>query len=471
MDNSAPELVNWDGSVVQHPTTIAYPRTVEEIVAIVRDAKRYPSPIRAIGSNHSTTFCTVADGGTAVCMQHFNRVIAIRDDSVTVEAGALYIDVAQELRKHGKQFHVNLEIGCLSIGVAACGGTKDSSFPGEYGQVCSYAIGMKLVTPSGELLEVTEDQPELLRILRSSYGLLGIVYEVTFRVRPVQPMRVETITYTLEEFERELPAIRTRGDSMFMYLFPFNREVNAEFRSYHDGPAPAPNGWQWGVRNFFWKNVLPYVGHLASAYVPVKSIRYFLVDEINAFVIRLMRLIMDANDTSAADQLIRFPPKGGNTKYCFSLWAFPEHMFPQMLRDYFDFCADYYRQHGYRSNMLNVGYRISQDDSSFFSYSHDSIVMTVDPVGTGDPGWQEFLKAYNEFCSLRGGRPLFNQTRWLTPEQGRRAFGEKLDRFNEIRKKYDPTDRMLNDFFAGFFPRQALRVVEKSAPMRTAAEQ
>src|SRR5713226_3792783 len=130
MNSAAPELVNWDGSVVQHPTTIVYPKTVKEIVTIMKDAEQYPSPVRAIGSNHSTTFCTVADGGTAVCMQHFNRIIAIRDDTVTVEAGALYIDVAEELRKHGKQFHVNLEIGCLSIGTAACGGTKDSSMPG-----------------------------------------------------------------------------------------------------------------------------------------------------------------------------------------------------------------------------------------------------------------------------------------------------------------------------------------------------
>jgi FAD/FMN-containing dehydrogenase len=453
MDTSAPELVNWDGSVVQHPRAIAYPRTVDEIVAIMKDPATYPSPVRAIGSNHSTTFCTVADGGTAVCMRHFDRVVALRDDTVTVEAGALYVDVAEELRKHGKQFHVNLEIGCLSIGTAACGGTKDSSMPGELGQVCSYAVGMKLVTPSGQLLEVGEDQPDLLRVLRSSYGLLGIVVEVTFRVRPVAPMRVETITYTLEEFERDLPAIRARGDSMFMYLFPFNREINVEYRSYGEGPEPKGHGWRWGVRNFFWKNVLPYTGYLASTYVTSKRLRYVLVDEVNAFVIFLMRLVMRADDTSAADQMIRFPPSGGNTKYCFSLWAFPEHMFPQMVRDYFDFCAAYYREHGYRCNMLNVGYRISQDDGSLFSYSYDGIVMTVDPVATGDEGWQDFLKAYNAFCSERGGRPLFNQTRWLTPEQARRAFGDKLDRFNEIRRQYDPKDRMLNDFFAGFFPR------------------
>lgn len=453
MDTSAPELVNWDGSIVQHPAVIACPETVGELAAILKDAGRYPSPVRAIGSNHSSTFCTVCDGGTAVSMRRFDRILAIRDDTVTVQAGALYIDVAHELRRHGKQFHVNLEIGCLSVGVAACGGTKDSSMPGELGQACSYVIGMKLVTPSGELLEVTERDPELLRALRSSYGLLGIVYEVTFRVRPVAPMRVETVTYTLEEFERALPAIRARGDSMFMYLFPFNHEINVEFRRYGDGPAPAPDGWRWAVRNLFWRDVLPFAGYLASSYVSSRRLRYVIVDGVNRFIIALMRIIMRADSTSAADQIIRFPPSGGHTKYSFSLWAFPERQFPQLLREYFAFCAAYDREHGYRCNMLNVGYRIAQDDSALFSYSFDGVVMTVDPVSTGDEGWQDFLKAYNEFCSERGGRPLFNQTRWLTPAQARRAFGDRLDAFNELRRRFDPEDRLLNDYFAGFFPR------------------
>src|SRR6201999_2241052 len=106
------------------------------------------------------------------------------------------------------------------------------------------------------------------------------------------PMRIETLTYTLEDFERDLPKLRARGDSMFMYLFPFNRELNLEFRSYWDGPAPAGNGWRWGVRNFFWKNVLPFIGYLGSTYISWKPLRYFLIDHLNTFVIFLMRLIM-----------------------------------------------------------------------------------------------------------------------------------------------------------------------------------
>src|SRR6202011_4939142 len=122
----------------------------------------------------------------------------------------LYYDAAQELRQHNLQFYVNVELGNLTIGSAACGGTKDASMPGEFGQVCSYATVIKMVTPTGELLEITEDNPELLHVARSSYGLFGIIYEVTFKVRPVQAMTVYHKSYTIDEFARQLPSLRAR---------------------------------------------------------------------------------------------------------------------------------------------------------------------------------------------------------------------------------------------------------------------
>ena len=53
---------------------------------------------------------------------------------------------------------MNTEIGSLTAGSAACAGTKDASFAGEYGQVGSYVTGARLVLPDGTLLEVTEVQ-------------------------------------------------------------------------------------------------------------------------------------------------------------------------------------------------------------------------------------------------------------------------------------------------------------------------
>jgi hypothetical protein len=37
------------------------------------------------------------------------------------------------------------------------------------------------------------------------------------------------------------------------------------------------------------------------------------------------------------------------------------------------------------------------------SYAWDGPVMTIDPVSTGNPGWNEFIGAYNEFCADRNG--------------------------------------------------------------------
>ena len=36
--------------------------------------------------------------------------------------------------------------------------------------------------------------------------------------------------------------------------------------------------------------------------------------------------------------------------------------------------------------------------------------MTIDPVSTGNPGWNVFIDAYNQFCSDRNGKPVLNQT-------------------------------------------------------------
>src|SRR5207248_11374257 len=117
------------------------------------------------------------------------------------------------------------------------------------------------------------------------------------------------------------------------------------------------------------------------------------------------------------------------------------------LRAYFKFCHDYYRSKGYRSNMMNVGYRIFEDTSSLFSYTFNGPIMTIDPVSTGNVGWEEFLVAYNEFCIQRGGVPLFNQTKSITRSQVEKAFGERLATFEVYRKRFDPTERLFNEFF------------------------
>jgi FAD binding domain len=444
------EVHNWGKDVYSFPATVVAPESLEELIAIMKDKEKYPAPVRAVGSNHSTTRCGVADGGTMVVMKQFNKILEVAENTVTAQAGALYIDVNEQLEKQGKQLFVNVELGNLTMGSASSGGTKDASMPGEMGQVCSYAIVIKMVGASGETLEFNENDPALLQMARSSYGLIGIVYECTFRIQRLRPMSVYHESYGVEEFVHRLPELKARNHSMMFYLFPHDDKVTVEFRHYHDGDRFSRR-WIWAVRNWAWKSFAPFYGRVVSKYVVWLGLRYWLVDRLSWVTRVVLTLIVRGPDTSPSAQMIRYPEVSGLSKYTFSIWAFSEDVYPEALPGYFQFCKDYYRKYKFRCDLPNVGYRIAKDQGSLFSYSFNGTVMTLDPVATGALGWDEFLRAYNEFCSGRGGVPLFNQTKWITPAQARKAFGERIAKFRGFLEKYDPKRRMLNDYFRGQF--------------------
>ncbi|MGA8087838.1 MAG: FAD-dependent oxidoreductase [Terracidiphilus sp.] len=440
-------VTNWFGNIVSHPGVIVDANSVDDIVAVMKDPVKYPSPVRAVGSNHSTTPCGVAEGGTLIRMK-MNQILSVDGDSLTVQAGATHLQMAKALEAKNLQFYVNTEIGSLSAGSAACAGTKDASFDGEYGQVGSYITGVKMVLPNGEPLGIFEaGQPELMQKVRSSYGLFGIIYEVTYKIRPLTPMHVHHKTFSLEEFIAALPELRALKYSIMYYLFPFANKITVEFRKYNPGASGEPNRAAWALRNHIWGTSGPQFGHSAEENVSVPAIRYSIIDAFNAAWRLQLENIVVGDYTLPPDQIIEYPPVSNDSRYTFSLFAFPEDEFPKTLTDFFKFCNDYYTQHGYRSNLLYVGYRIAQDQKAFLSYAYGGTVMTIDPVSTANPGWEDFLAAYNQFCSDRNGVPLLNQTPLLSPAILKKAYGEKLTGLAAARKQYDPQDRLLNTYF------------------------
>ena len=66
-----PELTvtNWFGNIVSHPRVIVDANSVDDILRVLKDPVRFPSPVRAVGSNHSTSLCGVAENGTLIRMK------------------------------------------------------------------------------------------------------------------------------------------------------------------------------------------------------------------------------------------------------------------------------------------------------------------------------------------------------------------------------------------------------------------
>jgi hypothetical protein len=149
--------------------------------------------------------------------------------------------------------------------------------------------------------------------------------------------------------------------------------------------------------------------------------------------------------------MVRYGKRADVGGYTFSLWAFPVARYPEVLREYFAFCREYERATGYRHDMVTVAYLVNQDDHNLFSYSRGGRVMTIDPVSTGGPGWEEFADAFNAFGSRQGGVPLFNQAPRLTAEQARKALGPRIEEFRRFQEALDPDRRFRNAFFARLF--------------------
>jgi len=445
-------IASWDGTWTYRPKIVAVPESVEDLVEILSDEVRFPAPVRPAGSMHSTARMNGDDGGTMVDMKAMNRILHFTGDAVTVEAGVTHIVLAQALKERGLQPYITTEIGNVTLGAMATAATKDSSFPGGFGQVSSYVTAVRLVTPDGSVREINErDNPEEMRLIRSSYGLLGIIYEVTIKVRPTTALAVRHYSLSLENFRKYFPVYRARGYAVMYYIFPYVKCALVELRK--DNPDAEPSSrYRWVYRNRFWRKYGPAVTRWIQHNSYNHTLRT-LADNLHFFLLRQGLVFFVRSDrTWPHAQIINYPRNPGDNKYLFSMWAFREAGFFEILEEYCEFCIAYEAKTGFRCDLPSVGYAIARDTEALLSYSWDGATLSIDPASTGGPEWEAFLRAYNQFCSDRHGLPLFNQTPFLTRDQVQKAFGVRLQQFAASRKAADPKDRMLDSYFRELLP-------------------
>jgi L-gulonolactone oxidase len=443
-------IKSWDGTWTYHPRVLVTPESLEDIVEIIVDQVRFPTPVRPAGSMHSTARMNGDEGGTMVDMKAMNRILHFTDDTVTVEAGVTHMELAYALKDRGLQPYVTTEIGNTTMAAMACAATKDSSFPGGFGQVSSYVTAVRLVTPQGDIREINEtEHPKEMQLIRSSYGLFGIIFEVTIKVRPTTAMSVRHYSMTIDNFRKFFPIYKARGYAVMYYIHPYARRVVVELRK--DNPDVAPKSrHRWSYRNRFWRKYTPAMALWIQRTFKNPKLRAKVEDFHSYLQRQALVWFVRSERTWPHAQIINYPRNPGENKYIFSMWAFREMGFFDILEEYCDFCIAYEAHTGYRCNMPSVGYAIVRDCEALFSYSWEGPTMSIDPASTGGPEWEEFLHAYNDFCSDRRGVPLFNQTPFLTRDQVRRAFGTRLQQFAARRKEVDPKDRLLDSYFREF---------------------
>jgi len=449
MSNS---VVNYDGSITSTPQQLIYPKSAQEIQSILKDTVTYPSPVRAKGSYHSLTPCASTDG-TMLDMTQMTQVLSIDtvNNTFTAQAGLQIIDASKALRQHDLQFKTNIEIGNMTLGAAACNHSKDALDGIEFGQMSSYVIDIKWVTPSGDLAEASQaDTPDLLRLARSSYGLVGVVYEVTFQVEPIQALH---FTYTPRPVDQLTQAeVDTFLDtSEGLICWTVNRTCVFQCRQQVKEPGIFATLLA-NARRMLWNFGDAHAGHLIDQFLKDQTLRDAVQNadfDVTNFLYSTLHLFGGIT-LLAPDKIIDYRNTPDSARYAFTFWAFPRAQWLDTLRAYLDFADQYFQTTGFRCNMPLGAYHIRLDTSSILSYTHDQEIFSIDPIhaSTDDTVWHAFLQAFNDFAAQRNGIPLLNQSPFITAQHVQAAYGQRWTDFAQWVKTSDPTGRMLNPFFA-----------------------
>jgi len=431
----------------RRPRLVLQPKSVEDIPGILGKPKTYPTPVRIVGADYSQTRCVGGDGGTTVDTSTLDKILEFGETSVRAQAGVRVGTLVRALAERGLELPLTPEIGQISLGALAVTTLPQASYGAGLAQMSSCVTELKLITPQGKQITVTERDRDLMRVLRSSFGLLGVVHEVVLRVRPLTPVKIDYQILSLKEFAARYTAIVDAPGALRLHISPFNDRITVERRTLDESMSFSRSGI-WQIRNSVMRNVLPAFGSTVGSVLAAPGLRNVVVSGVQ----RALRATLDRAARGvvlyAHEWMRDLPHEAWKARYTYSLWAFPQADFPKLLGEYVKFCKAYYKEHRYRCNVVNGASRLHQDKGSLFSASYSGPMFTLEPSSTGDNGWDDFLIDFNDFASALGGTPTFNQTRALQAEHVMKAFGERAKLFRALRQRTDPLNRLRNSYFA-----------------------
>ena len=424
------------------------PKNLNQLRRFLQPECGTPLPIRPQGAGTAATDCNTTSAGSILQMTQLDRVFLVDRDNhtVTVEAGIRVEALIETLAEDGLELIGGFELQGRTVGGAIAAPCFGPCIGNSGSYFSSHVVSMKVVTAKGKILTIDRSQKNLLAAYRMSFGLLGVIYEATLRVRPIQTFTASHRRVSIKKFADIVDTLAMSDVGFKFYLMPYRDRVYLDLRRYDTDPGNAYSV-PWRLKDWGESTVMPHVFKSLNRIVPIDSVKYRLIDSISEATQGLVNSRLVHSGTNASSQSRR--KRGGRSTY-YSTWCFPAANFSMIALAYKEFCETTLQSTQYRCDLPAVGYRLSRDASAPLSPSFDETMIALSTASTQLKGWDDFVIDLAEFAEKWGGTPLISQSRALRAETVIQTYSRRLDFFRRMRRQLDPEDRLLSPFLAQF---------------------
>ena len=405
--------VNWVGNQACSPRHMAHPATEDEVRRIVADAAAQRLTVRAAGAGHSFT-PVVATDGVLLDLDALRGITRIGRETrcVTVRGGTRISELGDPLWDAGLTLINMGDIDTQALAGAVATGTHGTGI--ALPSLSASLQAARLVTASGDVLEVGGGDPDLLRAARVSMGMLGVMAELTLELTDAYVLHERLSYVELEELVERYDELLHAHRHFSFFYFPSERSA-ALYGEATTAPAPGTSKRD-DVCSLKLMDLLP-----ADTEPGLPG--------LGERVDRMYRICPSVFEPNFHEMEYMLPVADGKQ----ALLELRE-----LLRT------------SRRDAIYPVECRFTAGDDGLLSpfCGGDTAVISV----SGEPGtdYWPFLRDCDAIFRNHGGRPHWGKLHFMTRERVDELFPD-AERFREIRRELDPAGVFLNPHLAELF--------------------
>jgi len=238
---------DWTKHFAPAPLAIAFPKSIEQVQAIVRWAnERKVALVPSGGRTGLSAAAVAAHGEVVVAFDYMNQILDFNefDRTVVCQPGVVTEALQQFAADQGLYYPVDF----ASAGSSQIGGNIGTNAGGikviRYGMTRNWVAGLKVVTGKGELLELNKDLIknatgyDLRQLFIGAEGTLGFVVEATMRLDRA-PKNLTAMVLGAADFDSIMPVLHAFQNKLDLTAFEFfSDKAMAKVLARGDVPAP-----------------------------------------------------------------------------------------------------------------------------------------------------------------------------------------------------------------------------------------